>query len=68
MQWRPGPWFRAERVRDQAIEDMKTIVITATRTPRPMIATPHEAYRLTFAQIILEELSLVDSMRYTPQS
>jgi hemoglobin/transferrin/lactoferrin receptor protein len=53
---------------DDAIEDFETIVITATRTPRPILTSPASVYTKTNDQIILEDLSrtFVDSLRYTP--
>src|SRR5688572_28348771 len=57
-----------ERARDRAIEDAETIVITATRTPRPISIVPVPMSVTTRDEIILQDLSrtLVDSMRYTP--
>jgi hemoglobin/transferrin/lactoferrin receptor protein len=57
-----------ERVRDQAIEDVETIVITATRTPRPILTAPASVFAGTQDQIRFDEASrtLVDALRYTP--
>jgi hemoglobin/transferrin/lactoferrin receptor protein len=57
-----------ERARDQAIDDVETIVITATRTPRPILTAPTSVYTKTADQIVFDDLArtLVDSMRFTP--